>query len=282
MIIFFSDGRLGNQIFQYAFLKTISKNNERIITTNMQNFYSVFDCRNTKLRNFQPNKYQTLFIRLILKNIFYFLIKIHLIGYIKQNHNHHTALPNTTSQAGLFPITYVETNFFQSEIFFDSRMLNFQLKAQYIEDAKVILKDLPNNFNKVFIHLRRGDYLFEEYLGIRGIDLPKQYFVKAINEIETEVQNPYFIFLSDDPHFVECCFEDIPNKYISRNDMATDLALMTLCDYGICSNSSFSWWGAYLMQNRKLVLMPKYWYGWKSKVDSHVGIQPNWCKVIEI
>ena len=32
MIIFFSDGRLGNQIFQYAFLNTIAKRKEKAIT----------------------------------------------------------------------------------------------------------------------------------------------------------------------------------------------------------------------------------------------------------
>lgn len=35
MIIFLADGRLGNQIFQYAFLKTISKKNETIVCLNV-------------------------------------------------------------------------------------------------------------------------------------------------------------------------------------------------------------------------------------------------------
>jgi hypothetical protein len=43
--------------------------------------------------------------------------------------------------------------------------------------------------------------------------------------------------------------------------MGIVFALMTLCEYGVCSNSSFSWWGAYLMKNKKIVIMPKYWYG---------------------
>ena len=64
--------------------------------------------------------------------------------------------------------------------------------------------------------------------------------------------------------------------------MATDLAIMSLCEYGIVSNSSFSWWGAYLMKNRKEVIFPKYWYGWKQRVESHVGIQPEWAKLIDV
>jgi Glycosyl transferase family 11 len=88
--------------------------------------------------------------------------------------------------------------------------------------------------------------------------------------------------LSDDPSYVECCLSEFKNKIISKNSMGIDLAIMSLCGAGICSNSSFSWWGAYLMKDRKKVIMPKYWYGWKQKKESHVGIQPKWTEVIDI
>jgi Glycosyl transferase family 11. len=81
--------------------------------------------------------------------------------------------------------------------------------------------------------------------------LPKKYYLKAIEIISKEVNNPYFIFLSDDPDYVRDCFEDIKPKYISNNPVGVDFALMTLCEYGVCSNSTFSWWGAYLSKNRK-------------------------------
>ena len=64
--------------------------------------------------------------------------------------------------------------------------------------------------------------------------------------------------------------------------MPTDLAIMNLCEYGVVANSSFSWWGAWMMKNRKKVIFPKYWYGWKLRIESHVGIQPSWCEVIDI
>ena len=34
------------------------------------------------------------------------------------------------------------------------------------------------------------------------------------------------------------------------NSMFVDFAIMMLCDAGI-SNSSFSWWGAYLMKSKE-------------------------------
>jgi len=57
---------------------------------------------------------------------------------------------------------------------------------------------------------------------------------------------------------------------------------MTLCEYGIMSNSSFSYWGGYLMKNRKEVLFPKYWLGFKEKRYSPIGIKPTWAKEVEI
>ena len=56
---------------------------------------------------------------------------------------------------------------------------------------------------------------------------------------------------------------------------------MTLCANGIVSNSSFSWWGAYLMDIKNIVIYPKYWFGWKNKTESHIGIQPKTGIIID-
>ncbi len=283
MILFLSDGRLGNQLFQYAFLNTIAKENERILTANMEQFVDKFEIKNSNFFHKKLGKYALFFIRKILKPyILKALVELKLISYIKQDISETSALPSFTRTKGILPITLVETNFFQSETFFDKNKIDFSIKERYVKEAREFLAQAPIECTKIFVHVRRGDYIFESYLGIQGIELPKSYFEKAINEISKDIEHPFFVFLSDDNSYVECCFENIKNKIISKNSMATDLAIMSLCDYGIVSNSSFSWWGAYLMQNRIKVIMPKYWYGWKKKIESHVGIQPKWAEVIEV
>ena len=144
-----------------------------------------------------------------------------------------------------------------------------------MQEAKVFLSNIPHESNKVFIHVRRGDYTNEIFLGVRGIDLPKRYFDKAILLIKEAVKNPFFVFLSDDPSYVEDCFGGIEPKIISRNSIKTDLAIMSMCDAAVISNSSFSWWGAALMKRPTLIVAPKYWYGWKQKIDSHPFIYPS-------
>ena len=283
MILFFGDGRLGNQIFQYVFLNTVAKENEIIVSTDMNQFSNTFIFDNPRFKQIRLNRYMNFIFRKIIKKyLLNFLVKIKIIGYIQQNRNEASALPTLTIKKGLFPITLVESNFFQSEIFFDDKIIDFKIKESYLKQAKLILKSLPEEYTKVFVHVRRGDYIFEKYLEKQGIDLPKSYFLDAIEMMLSEIKNPYFIFLSDDPTFCQCCFEEVENKYVSSNIMEVDLALMSLCEYGIVSNSSFSWWGAYLMNNRRKVISPKYWYGWKQKIESHIGIQPEWATVIEV
>ena len=44
------------------------------------------------------------------------------------------------------------------------------------------------------------------------------------------------------------------------NDHYIDLCLMTLCKYHIIANSSYSWWGAWLAESKKVV-SPSKWFG---------------------
>ena len=283
MIICLSDGRLGNQIFQYTFLNTIAKENELVVSTSMAQLYSVFEVKNKNFKQVAQNKYLNfLLMRLVKPYILDSLVKLKLVGYVKQDSSETSTLPTVKTTKGLLKITLVESNFFQSEVFFDKSAVDIEIKENFILEAQSILESVCIDQTKVFVHVRRGDYLFEKYLGEGGIDLPKRYFLDAIKIMKQKIENPFFIFLSDDPGYCESCFEDIENKYISNNNMNVELALMTLCEYGIVSNSSFSWWGAYLMKNRKKVIFPKYWLGWKQKIESNPGIQPEWASIIDI
>lgn len=283
MIIFIGEGRLGNQLFQYAFLRTLAKEKERIIALNLDHFIETFDISNKNFKNIQLDKYSKFLISKTLPPFLKIFIKLKLISYVYQNHDEDfIPLPTFSISKGILPITFVKTDFFQSEKFFSYNKIDFQIKEKYLDEAKLFLDNCPSGFTKIFVHVRRGDYLFEEYFGIRGINLPKSYYEKAIRVITKEVKKAYFIFLSDDAEFVECCFGNLENKIISRNSMGTDLAIMSLCEYGIVSNSSFSWWGAYLMKKRKKVIFPKYWLGWKSKIECPKGIIPEWAEVIDV
>jgi hypothetical protein len=67
------------------------------------------------------------------------------------------------------------------------------------------------------------------------------------------------IVFSDDPEWCKKQFSQ--NSFIISpfEDPFFDLCLMTLCDYHIIANSSFSWWGSWLA-NSKQTIAPKKWF----------------------
>lgn len=282
MILFLANGRLGNQLFQYAFLRTIAKDKEKILTASMNVFVAHFTVNNPHFFNLRIGPFCELILIHFIKPILLLCARLKIIGYVAQSRSQSIVFPTYKKRNGLLPITLVESDFYQSEKFFDQEKLDFKIKEGYIKEAKDFLSAIPDGHEPVFVHIRRGDYIFTSSFGIEGMDLPKKYFEKAIKIITKKMNRPFFIFISDDTGFVECCFDHITNKIISKKSMATDLAIMSMCDYGIVSNSSFSWWGAYMMKNRKAVIFPKYWLSWKSKIESIVDIYPNWAEVIEV
>ena len=58
--------------------------------------------------------------------------------------------------------------------------MNLNFKQEYLKNAKNIISNIPKKFDRVFIHIRRGDYLTEKHNNIQGVDLPKKYFIDAI------------------------------------------------------------------------------------------------------
>jgi hypothetical protein len=71
----------------------------------------------------------------------------------------------------------------------------------------------------------------------------------------------YMIF-SDDNDWCRENFKQENVEIVSGNTADEDLQLMSLCDNHIIANSSFSWWGAWLGNNKcKSVVAPKVWFG---------------------
>ena len=146
----------------------------------------------------------------------------------------------------------------------DNQTMEF-IKTTYPE----ILKDRYTS-----IHIRRGDYLKalhkHPFCGIN-------YYLKAINLIG---KNENFIVVSDD---IAWCKNNIRLKniiYVENTSPIIDLYIQSFCDNNILSNSSFSWWGAYLNKNtNKKVIMPSLWFGYRFKVDVKDLILPSYIVI---
>jgi len=287
MLIFFATGRLGNQIFQYAFLKTIAKKDETLMIYDFNSIIDVFDVPRRKTFIIKKRRYLRGILKLIARPFLILLSKLRLISLIRQNYDNFGGYKYSsdtyTKKGGILPFTFIDTGFFQSEKFFDANVMNdLIIKSKYLNKANNLLANISNNKHKVFVHVRRGDYINASCFGIKGFTLPLSYYKKCIRWFEDNIENPFFVFLSDDTEFVEYCFNDIENKVIFNNEIGVDFAVMVLCKSGIISNSSFSWWGACLMKERYQVFAPKYWMGYKSHKEYPKGIHTDKFRFIDV
>jgi hypothetical protein len=286
--IFLADGRLGNQIFQYAFLKTIQKNNEKIIVSGFEDLKEVFEIDD--FININKNNRLLRFILFrICGSILYFLSDKKIISSIVIKHE--KVLNNYIRESTTFDsiqgivkkITFIKLGFFQSEVFFDNYLANsLKIKKKYLITATELLNSIPNNYHKIFVHIRKNDYKNFTVCGQSTL-LPMSYYKDQIEWFIQNRKDSFFIFLGDNTKSLSDEFQYVENKMISRNQhFGTDLAIMTQCNSAILSASSFSWWGSYMMRERDTVFAPKFWLGFRSKLEYQAQGVPSYSKEVEI
>ena len=93
--------------------------------------------------------------------------------------------------------------------------------------------------------------------------LDKSYFLNSINKIKSLNESLNFYIFSDDIDWCTREFNWLSNVYFVSPDeysASETLYLMSLCKHFIISNSTFSWWAAYLGQkNNGTIIMPLMW-----------------------
>lgn len=136
------------------------------------------------------------------------------------------------------------------------------------------------------ISVRRGDYL--RLQDIHPLQ-PDSYWLKAQRWVESKnIIDTYLVF-SDD---IAWCRENkqLFNStgkrviFVEGRSQADDFIMITLCNHNIITNSTFSWWAAYLNKNTdKMVIMPEIWFGptgpWSGPSNANDLHYPGWFRV---
>lgn len=106
-----------------------------------------------------------------------------------------------------------------------------------------------------FLHIRGGDYVNH---WLHDVGLQHKYYTQAIAQFP--VGTHFYVFTNDTGYAVRSPFlRTIPHTIVV-GDECEALSCMAACTLGgICANSSFSWWGAYLNPTRTIV-MPDKWF----------------------
>jgi hypothetical protein len=129
--------------------------------------------------------------------------------------------------------------------------------------AKVL--SLKDSCPIVAIHLRRGDYAFDPIARAAHLVCDENWYVGAWQAMKDMFPTAIGLVFSDDPNWARACFSDEKEIFLASSQEASspleDLALMSACDHFIISNSSFSWWAAWLNESEeKAVMAPREWF----------------------
>jgi len=167
---------------------------------------------------------------------------------------------------------YVTGSFLSEKYFKDIEELireEFTFKPeQSDEDIKV--NEMIRDSESVSIHIRRGEIVEESQNQVAYNFINDGYYNACIDYIAINIRNPYFFVFSDDMDWVKTNFKiPFPTHYVDHNYDSTDyridsgtdfqdMRLMSQCKHNIITNSTFSWWGAWLNRNpEKIVCAPK-------------------------
>ncbi len=265
-IVLFSGG-LGNQMFQYAFLRVLQQYKKTVMG------YLASDIGN---RDFCLLK--------VFKNIsFTICTEDQKLDLIKQNikegqrakkfllyteesinevENKTADLSILNVSGGIFSGLY-QTHKFPAQV--RSLLIKDFIFESNCEDK---LKSLANHISSqdsVGIHIRRGDYLKGNNCWIYGDICTEEYYENAMSYLMKKDKNCRFVFFSNDIVWVKEHYQLEQAIYIEdimfdHYQDWYDMYLMSICKHNIIANSTFSWWGAWLNQNKnKIVIAPKKW-----------------------
>jgi hypothetical protein len=128
--------------------------------------------------------------------------------------------------------------------------------------SKLKIPRVPLIKDTCFIHVRRLNYHSSKR---HGVPL-ESYYQRAIERVLTLRGAVKFILLSDDLDWCkeQALFRRDDLEFFGDRDEKNALACMRQCEIGgICANSSFSWWGAYLnkhdQKGQSIFIMPRRW-----------------------
>lgn len=268
IIVSFSGG-IGNQMFQYALFRNLvcekkvvladlrlcsnSENPEFILT-------KIFGNIDLNICTIEQRK------KLISKNITVAGCEKKFMIY-KEANIYETKKKKVDPSILNITGGYLE-GWFQSHFFADRirDILLDDFSFNKIQDEK--LNEISQKIrikNTIGIHIRRGDYLEGNNSFVYGNICTQLYYSQAIVYMKNCVNDAIFCFFSNDINWVKTEYRDenaifIDNTLFGKYADWYDMYLMSQCKHNIIANSSFSWWGAWLNQNpKKIVIAPKKW-----------------------
>ena len=250
--------RLGNQMFQYAFLRVLSiRNNLRIELPKQQSpfgypqdqLFDAFDLP-IKIRTSDQEWQATVVEKSMAYDDSYLSVEK--------------------------DINVLVSGYFQTEKYFqdyaDVIRQDFTFKKPVVENGDKYLENIDGNLPLVALHVRRGDNLSKNSPTVLVTDT---FRANAFGYLDAHVGKYNVLVFSDDKQWVT---DNFPPSYtvVSGLSDIEELYVMTKCNHFIIGSSSYSWWGAWLSRcTNKIVICPDRWFTDKILYNKPLSSQVN-------
>ena len=272
-------GRLGNQMFIYAFAKAFEYyTGEKVCfdvseyKDNAPEIVSMFDVKFDVAPWYYSAFYNFLNSH---KKLFKCLIKHFIVKEECENCYQPSLFDNKSNAIFYF-------GYFQCEDYFKEikGIIRRDFKFKHFDSPELIkLRAEIESFEcPIFVNVRRGDYVALAKQGVVQWLCDVSYYQKATKIMREKYPNCTFIAISDEPDWLKENLKiDYPFKIYSSPLPTYDIYLLQSCKHAICANSSYSWWGAWLIDNPdKTVIAPTPWFQPNQPADI---IPDNWIKI---
>lgn len=232
-------GGLGNQMFQYAFGKSLAK----LGTRTLYNIYFYTKPQDPQ-REFNLTKF----------NVDVNITKLLNPHNIRESRFRELAKIDNCNFSGYWQYPKWYSNVL-SEL-----KTEFTVKPEFYTPEYLKYKDQILNCESVAVHVRHGDYVSKNSCYV----LPFGYYAEAL----TKVHGDLFIFSDDIPWCQKMFTMEYFNRQITFIHLTDylDFELMRLCRHKIIANSTFSLWTAILSEEGNVVI-PKLWRYKKSETE---------------
>jgi hypothetical protein len=124
-------------------------------------------------------------------------------------------------------------------------------------------------------HVRLTDFFTYR----NDVTLRPGYYRRAFDQLDTALP---IVVVSDEPERVRAALGDDPRIQVEANDEIIDFLLLRHATQVVTSNSSFAWWAAWLNDRPGLrVVAPRWWLGLHAEREFPVKVIPEEWQQVE-
>jgi len=277
-------GRIGNQLFQYAFAFSLMKEygDQALIVVDESDVDRMgwvdslrdYDLDDTLFIKKRDKRLNRRLLKEQLAFIFYSRVLSCTDGEVLQKRER--AFQKVLNHLGLIAILRGYSDYwlnkrenlylygyFQSERYFEK--YKNEIKALFCLDDELRNSDYPyiDEFyteNSVCISIKIEHNEGSTIYDVCDVD----YYRKAIDYIIDHVNNPLFFLCSDNVNRAkELFFQGIDGRIVCQPEnypVSLTLCAMSKCKHFVINNTSFGWWAQFLAENEdKIVVAPSKW-----------------------